>query len=230
MRTERVLERINREMVIAIIRGVGPDDILETVSAIKEGGISNMEVTFDHGSPEGMERTLESIRRVKAFFGDEVNVGAGTVLSAGEVELAAAAGAEYMISPGTDASVIRRTKELGKISMPGALTPSEVCAAYDSGADMVKMFPAGVLGLEYLKAVRAPLSHIPMCAVGGITPENIGLFLAAGIRCFGIGGNLVSPEAIRRREFEKLTETAGRYRQAISRYQTEEMVKHECGK
>ena len=83
----------------------------------------------------------------------------------------------------------------------------------------MKMFPAGVLGLEYLKAVRGPLRHIPMCAVGGINPENIGLFLEAGIRCFGIGGNLVSVEAVRRGGFHKLTQAALGYRQAICQWQ-----------
>lgn len=123
MKTETVLEWIDREMVIAIIRGVGPGQILDTARAIKAGGISNMEITFDHGTPEGIGDTLESIRRVKAGLGDQVNVGAGTVLTAEEAELAAEAGAEYMISPGMDPAVIRRTKELGKISIPGALTP-----------------------------------------------------------------------------------------------------------
>ncbi len=218
MSTQEVLERINRERLIAIIRGVGPDEIVDTAKAVKEGGIFNLEITFDHSCPGGIEATLECIRRVRTCFGDEVNVGAGTVLTAGEVELAAEVGAGYMISPGADTAVIRRTKELGKISIPGALTPTEVCQAYESGADIVKLFPAGVLGLEYLKAVRAPLKHIPMCAVGGISPDNIGMFLAAGIRCFGIGGNLVSPAAVRRKEFGKLTETAAAYRQAVSRY------------
>ena len=202
MKRETVLEWINREMVIAIIRGVEPGQMLDTARAIKAGGISNMEITFDHSTP-----------------GDQVNVGAGTVLTTEEAELAAEAGAEYLISPGMDPTVIRRTKELGKISIPGALTPTEVCEAWDCGADIVKMFPAGVLGLEYLKAVRGPLRHIPMCAVGGINPENIGLFLEAGIRCFGIGGNLVSVEAVRRGDFHKLTQAALGYRQAICRWQ-----------
>ena len=219
MKRETVLEWINREMVIAIIRGVEPGQMLDTARAIKAGGISNMEITFDHSTPEGIGNTLESIRRVKAGLGDQVNVGVGTVLTTEEAELAAEAGAEYLISPGMDPAVIRRTKELGKISIPGALTPTEVCEAWDCGADIVKMFPAGVLGLEYLKAVRGPLRHIPMCTVGGINPENIGLFLEAGIRCFGIGGNLVSVEAVRRGDFHKLTQAALGYRQAICRGQ-----------
>lgn len=144
MKRETVLEWINREMVIAIIRGVEPGQMLDTARAIKAGGISNMEITFDHSTPEGIGNTLESIRRVKAGLGDQVNVGAGTVLTTEEAELAAEAGAEYLISPGMDPAVIRRTKELGKISIPGALTPTEVCEAWDCGADIVKMFPAGV--------------------------------------------------------------------------------------
>lgn len=215
MNAEITLEWIKREMMIAIVRGVSPADIIDTAKALLQGGISNMEITFHHTSTSGINETLRSICAMKDYFGDQINIGAGTVLSVREVELASEAGADYMISPNTDLKVITRTKELGKVSIPGALTPTEICTAYDNGADMIKLFPAGVLGLPYINAVRAPLKHIPVCAVGGIQPETMSSYLKAGIGCFGIGGNLVSLEYIRKGEFVELTRTAKLYRQVL---------------
>lgn len=215
MNAERTLEWIKREKMIAIVRGVSSADIIGTAKALMQGGISNMEITFQHSSAAGINETLRSIEIVKSYFGDQINIGAGTVLSSHDVELASKAGADYMISPNTDLKVIARTKELGKISIPGAFTPTEICMAYDNGADIIKLFPAGVLGLPYISAVRAPLKHIPVCAVGGIRPENMSSYLKEGISCFGIGGNLVSLEHIRKGEFTELTRTAKQYRQML---------------
>lgn len=220
MDIDKVLERIKKEKAIAIIRGVGTDDILDTAKAIKEGGISNMEITFNHNMPGGISETLDSIRQVRSYFGESVNVGAGTVLTPEEVQMSVEAGAGYMISPNVDPDVISATIKAGKVSIPGAFTPSEACIAYKNGAHIIKMFPAGLLGLNYLKAMRGPLKHIPMCAVGGISPENIEEFLVEGIRCFGIGGNLVSLDAIKKRDFRKLTKTAVAYRTVLDRYES----------
>ncbi len=223
MNAVRTMERIKKEKVIAIVRGVTSEDIIETAKALLRGGISNMEITFTHNTPAGINETLESICSVKDFFGDEINLGAGSILSVQEVELASKAGADYMISPNTDPRVITKTKELGRISIPGALTPSEICCAYENGGDMVKLFPAGALGLEYVNALMAPLNHIPVCAVGGIYPENIRGFLKAGVQCFGIGGNLVSIESVRKKDFLELTRTAIQYRQMI-----DDELLHDC--
>ena len=124
------------------------------------------------------------------------------------VQLAADAGAKYIISPDAKEPVIRLTREMGLVSMPGALTPTEVTNAWDWGADFVKLFPLGSLGVGYLKAIRAPLSHIPMLAVGGVNTENVLQYLEAGCVGAGIGGNLVNAQYINNGEFEKITETA----------------------
>lgn len=213
---QEILKKIREEKLIAIIRGVRSSDIIETVNALYDGGIKNVEITFDHECRNGIEETLLKIRTVKQVFGNAVNVGAGTVLSARDVHLAAEAGAEYMISPDTNPAVIRKTKELGKVSIPGALTPSEICMAFDSGADIVKLFPAGIFGTEYVKAIRAPLPHIPICIVGDVTPESIQEFRNIGIDCFGVGGNLVSEKLVENRKFEQIRETARKYCMAVS--------------
>ena len=122
--------------------------------------------------------------------------------------MTARAGGAFIISPDTDVDVIKKTRELGLVSMPGAMTPSEIKAAHNAGADFVKLFPVGDLGASYLKAVKAPLSHIKMMAVGGVNEENAAQFLKAGAVGLGVGGNLAKKEWIEAGEFEKLTAAA----------------------
>ena len=217
MEEAQVLKKIKEDHVIAIIRGVEKKYIIPTVQALKDGGIKAVEITFDHTSPNGIEETAEKIRILRNTFKDEMNIGAGTVLSCKEVEIAAESGADYMISPDTNVAVIKRTKELGKVSIPGALTPSEICVAYSSGADIVKIFPAGNLGLGYIKSILAPLKHIPMCAVGGITPESMEQLRGIGIQYFGIGGKLISLAAVHSGDFQKITDTAKEYTSVLEK-------------
>lgn len=167
-----------------------------------------MEVTF---CPGNEENTLCSIKKLVAEFGEEMHVGAGTVTQVAQVEKAAESGACYMISPNTDIEVIKHTKELGALSIPGALTPTEIQMAWNAGADFVKIFPASSFGVSYIKAVKAPLPHIPMLAVGGIDQYNMKEFINAGIKGFGIGSNIVSQELICSGAYEKLTELAIEY-------------------
>ncbi len=202
------LERIKEEKIIAIIRGVSPSQILSVANALYEGGISMMEITFDQSSPQGIEATTQSLELIHTQMKGKILMGAGTVMTPQQVETAHIHGAEYIISPNVDTAVIRHTKELGMISMPGAFTPSEVATAYEAGADIVKLFPAGLMGPDYIKALRAPLSHIPVSAVGGINEYNIADFWKAGVCCFGIGGNLVDKKAVLNGNWKAITETA----------------------
>ena len=203
-----VLQQIQEKKIIAIIRGVSSKDILETAKALIAGGIRLMEITFDHTSEAGMRNTLECFDTLTRELEGEILMGAGTVMSVEEVELACAHGAKYIISPNVDEAVILRTKELGLVSMPGALTPSEVVQAKNYGADIVKLFPAGDLGIGYIKSVRAPLAHISMAAVGGVNENNIGDFAKVGVDGFGIGSNLVSAKVVAAGDFARITETA----------------------
>ena len=186
---QSVLERIYEEKIIAIVRGIPSGKIAALAQALAEGGVSCIEVTFDQTNPE---ETLTSLRTIKSELGDRICLGAGTVMTVEQVEQAAQAGAEYMISPNVDEAVIRATKALGKVSIPGAMTPTETAFAYQCGADIVKLFPAGLLGPAYIKAVKTPLKHIPVSAVGNITIENCADFIQAGAVGVGVGGNLVS--------------------------------------
>lgn len=212
----RVLERILDEKLIAIVRGVEPEKILPVAQAIADGGIHALEITFDHKTPDGIEKTLESIAFLHSHPELDILLGAGTVLTTQEVEQAVKAGAEYMISPDVNPAVIRRTKELGKISIPGAYSPTEALQAHRAGADLVKLFPAGLLGPAYIRALRGPLGFIRFTAVGNINESNIPEFLEAGVCGFGIGGNLVDRKAIAQNRFSDLTQTAQKLVQAIN--------------
>ena len=153
--------------VIAILRGVTPDNAVEICQALAAGGISLIEITMN--SPEA----LKSIKlAVEHFAGSPVNIGAGTVLSPHEVDAVAGAGGQYIISPNCNPEVIKRTKELGLLSLPGIFTPSEAFTALQSGADFLKLFPAGRLAPEYIKDLKAvvPADFI---AVGGVGADNI---------------------------------------------------------
>lgn len=202
------LERIIERKIIAIIRGIGKKEILPTVAALIAGGIELAEVALTQGDGDKYQEDLEAIAQVCEAFKGRILVGAGTVLSVAQVNQAVAAGAEFIISPNVDGSVIQRTKALTKLSMPGALTPSEIVAAYAYGADIVKVFPAGTLGSDYIKDIKAPLRHIPLLAVGGVNSRNIADFFRAGAVGVGIGGSLVSKQAVTAGNFDHITRVA----------------------
>lgn len=203
---EQVLQAVKENKIVAILRGVDAKDIVAAVDAMYEGGIRLAEITFDQSSAAGIENTRACIRLVAENC--RVIPGAGTVMTPEQVEIAAAAGAKYIISPNADEAVIRRTRELGLVSMPGAFTPTEIASAYAWGADVVKVFPAGQLGPAYIKAVRAPLKHIPLMAVGGVSDANARAFLEAGCAGVGVGGKLVDVKAIAAGDFASVTASA----------------------
>ena len=134
--------------------------------------------------------------------------GAGTVTSLEMLELAKNAGAQFIVSPDTNEEVIKATVAGGMVSMPGALTPTEIVTAHRYGADFVKVFPTANLGASYIKAIRGPINHIRLLAVGGVNEKNIGEFLKAGVNGAGVGGNLVNKEWIKNGEFDKITALA----------------------
>lgn len=212
-----VLDQILAGKIVAIVRGISSEKIVSLAGALEAGGVNCIEVTFDQSSVEKTKDTLAAIRAIKEAFGDKVCVGAGTVMTPEQVRQAVEAGAEYMISPNVDEDVIRETKRLGKVSIPGAMTPSEAAFAYKCGADIVKLFPAGILGAAYIKALKAPLKHIPVTAVGNVTVENCGEFIKAGAVGVGVGGSLVSAKLVDEGKFDEITATAKAYVEALNR-------------
>ena len=199
-----IIESVLKKKIIAIIRGFAPDVCLHLAEAFAKGGIAFVEVTFNQKSPETWKNTAAAIRAISDRFKGDVRVGAGTVLSLEQLDLCEQAGGEYMIAPNVNEGLIRECVRRGLVAMPGAFTPSEAVVAYEAGASFVKIFPAGALGPEYVKALTAPLSHIPFLAVGGISSNNVAEFLKAGCVGAGIGGNLTNKEWIAAGEWGKI--------------------------
>ena len=199
---------VREKRIVAIIRGFAPETCLRLAEAYARGGIGLVEVTFSQKTPETWKDTAAAIAAIRERFAGNVRVGAGTVLTEEQLSMCEQAGGEYMITPNVNASLIRECVRRGLVAMPGALTPSEAVDAWEAGASFVKIFPAGSLGVGYVKAIRAPLSHIPFLAVGGIGPDNIADFVKAGCVGAGVGGNLTNKEWIAAGEWDKIEETA----------------------
>ena len=214
---KKTLEAIEENKIIAILRGIKEDELIPLTEAMYEGGIRLLEITFSAGDPERDSKTAESIKKLVSHFEDRMHIGAGTVLTERQVELVKLAGGKFIISPDTNTEVIKKTRELGLVSIPGALTPTEIMTAHAAGADFVKLFPASVLGAEYVKAVKAPLSHIKLLAVGGIDEKNIADYLEAGVSGFGIGSNITDKTLIADKRFDEITALAKKYVSATRR-------------
>ena len=205
---ESIIDLIEKEKIIAIVRGAEPEQCKAVAKALYAGGIRLMEITYDQRRPESWQATANAIGALAREYEGRMFVGAGTVTNPELVELTAKAGGAFIISPDTDVAVIKKTRELGLVSMPGAMTPSEIKTAHNAGADFVKLFPVGSLGAGYLKAVKAPLSHIKIMAVGGVNEENAAEFLKAGAAGLGVGGNLAKKAWIEAGEYDRLTAAA----------------------
>jgi len=202
------LEFIQENKVITICRKVYGQDLLNLAAALYEGGVKLIEVTFDQADPDCIAKTSECIRQLCENFGDRMMFGAGTVLTKEQVKAAADAGARYIISPNVDPEVIKYTKELGLISIPGAMTPSEILAGHNLGADIIKLFPAGYLGFGYIKDILGPISHVKLCATGGVTEETWGKYLDFGFVGAGISSRLCDKKCIAAGDFAEITRRA----------------------
>ena len=214
MRVQTV-NAIEQEKLIVIVRGVEREYLIPLADALYAGGIRLMELTYDASGKISDEKTAEDIAMLTAHFGDRMLIGAGTVLTEVQVDLTRGAGGRFIISPNTNKDVIRRTRMMDMVSVPGALTPTEVQTAHACGADFVKLFPIGSMGADYLKAISAPLSHIRFLAVGGIDQTNVKTYLKAGAKGFGIGSGIVRKEWVRDGSYAEITKLAREYVSAI---------------
>ena len=213
---QEMIQAVEREKLIAIIRGADRQQCMRVAEALYEGGIRLMEITYNQSDPASFRNTADTIAQLVKQFEGRMLIGAGTVTTPELAEMTAAAGGRFIISPDTNETVIRRTRELGLVSIPGAMTPTEVMQAHNAGADFVKLFPAGLMGSAYFKALCAPISHVKMLAVGGINDRNIGDFLRAGAVGAGISGDLANRAWIEKGEYFKITETAKKLVTAVN--------------
>lgn len=203
------LSQILESKIVAIIRGANPKDVLKIAEALREGGVKALEITMNSSN------AIAVIEEVADKIGDEVLVGAGTVLDAQTARDAISAGAKFIISPTLDIKTIRTTRRYGAISIPGAYSPTEVLNAYSYGGDIIKVFPAS--NASYIKDIRGPLPQIPLMPTGGVNLDNIQQFHQAGAVAFGIASALVdTKQEITDDYLQKLTEKAHRFVHAVS--------------
>lgn len=206
---EQQLAQVLDVGLVAIVRSSSPDSLVSVIGALADGGVTVVEVTLT------VPNALEVIRAAAAQLKDRVLLGAGTVLDTETARMAILAGAEFIVSPTVDLDVIRLCRRYDKLVMPGAFTPTEILTAWEAGADIVKVFPANVLGPTYFQAVRAPLPQVRLMPTGGVDLNNAGEYLRAGACCLGVGSQMVDPKAIAQKDFDFLRGLAWQYTQAV---------------
>ncbi|MFW9911957.1 MAG: bifunctional 4-hydroxy-2-oxoglutarate aldolase/2-dehydro-3-deoxy-phosphogluconate aldolase [Candidatus Thorarchaeota archaeon] len=203
---KKALDRIEKTGIIPIIRVDSSETAMRVADAFLEGGVRIIEVTFS------VPGATDVVRQLADELGDKVLIGTGTVLNAKMVEDALAAGSEFIVSPGYSKELIEATKKHSKLCIPGAMTPTEILDAYNLGSDAVKVFPCGNLGgAKYIKAVRAPLPHIPLVPTGGVNLETAGPLLEAGAFALGVGSAITDRSAIEEGRFEVITENVKKF-------------------
>jgi len=200
---------IEESGIIAIVRFDRSEQLIQVAQAIRAGGVGIIEFTMT--TPNALGMIEESVRE----FGDEVLLGAGTVLDAETARAAILAGAEFIVAPILDPEVIEVCRRYSKVVIPGAFSPTEILTAWQSGADFVKVFPASLGGPSYLKAIRGPLPQVKLIPVGGVSLKNVADFIKAGAVAVAVGGNLVKKRAIAEGNFAELTETARQFVAAV---------------
>jgi 2-dehydro-3-deoxyphosphogluconate aldolase/(4S)-4-hydroxy-2-oxoglutarate aldolase len=206
------LERVVKSGLVAIIRAPSSEKIVSVARALAAGGIDVIEVTFT------VPGALDVLKDVHEELGDEILLGAGTVLDAETARAAILAGAQFIVTPTLRPDVIQLCRRYDKLCMPGAYTPTEILTAWEAGGDIVKVFPADIGGPRYLKTLQGPLPQVPLMPTGGVNLETLGEFLAAGACAVGLGGALVEPAAERSGDMQRIQEQAARFVEAIAAF------------
>ena len=209
MNREEVTHRITSSGLIAIMRHTEARRAIETAEALREASVEVVEVTMNTSG------ALEMLRALTTHFGQNLVIGAGTVLSVDAARQAMDAGARLIVSPHLDEAIVRFSVEHGVVVIPGAFTPTEILRAWTSGASLVKVFPAGPVGPRYLRDLLAPLNDIPLVPTGGVTLDNAADFIRAGAAALGLGSALVDPRLVSAGRFVEITQTARSFLEAI---------------
>lgn len=211
-----IIQAVEDSKLVAIIRGVASEKLIPMAEALYKGGIRLLEITYSANGSTPDSETAANIKALAEHFKGRMFIGAGTVLTLEQVRLTRAAGGQFIISPDVNEDVIRETRRNGMVSMPGALTPTEIQNAHRFGADFVKLFPISDLGAGYVKAVKAPLSNVKLLAVGGINENNMADYLNVGVCGFGIGSNLTDKKLIEAEDWDGITHLAEKFVKAVN--------------
>src|SRR5579884_2675001 len=216
MASKEILASLTEAGIVPVVRCSSAEGAVEAVAALYRGGIRAAEITM---TVPGAVRALE---KAADRFGGEMVLGAGTVLDPETARICMLAGAEFFVTPSLRVSTIEMAKRYSKVICPGALTPTEVLAAWEAGADAVKVFPCGnVGGAKYIKALKGPFPQIEMIPTGGVNLETIGDFLKAGACAAGVGGELVDNKLVAEGKFDVIEDRARQYLAAIARARSE---------
>lgn len=199
------LQRVLDGGLVAIIRAPSSEQLVSVARALYEGGIDVIEVTLT------VPRALEILAEVRKDLGDKILLGAGTILDPESARAALFAGAEFIVSPTLNHDVIRLCQRYDKVVMPGVFTPTEVLSAWEAGADVVKIFPADVVGPAYLKALQGPLPQVRMMPTGGVNLQTLQNFMSAGACAVGLGSSLVEKEAVQTGNMDRIRDLASQY-------------------
>ena len=211
MSTSQLLRRVLDVGIVAVIRAPEPAGLVEVIRALADGGITVAEVTLT------VPKALDVIREARRALGDEVLLGAGTVLDPEACRAAIDAGAEFIVAPTLNLDVIALCGRSDTLVMPGAFTPTEILTAWEAGADIVKVFPADVVGPAFFKAMRGPLPHIRLMPTGGVDLATAADFLRAGACCLGVGSQLVDRKLVAARQFDQIRDLAAKYVEVVRR-------------
>lgn len=206
---QQIVQRIEEIGGVAVVRMQEPQKLLRVAEALHAGGLPVIEITMT------VPNAIAMIEQAARELGDEVLLGVGSVLDAETARAAIQAGARYVVSPVFKPEVITASHELGVPAMPGAFTPTEAQLAHEAGADVIKIFPADVVGMAFFKAVKAPLPHLKLMPTGGVSLTNAGDWIQAGACAVGVGSALLDKAAIARGDYERLTENARTLRRSI---------------
>ena len=209
---------IEKEKLIVIFRGVKKEQMPKLLPVLYRAGVRIIEIAYNHRDSKTIETTCELIKTAKEIMGDKMMVGAGTVLNKKMVVEAYKAGAEFIFSPNVNTDVIKLTKELGLISIPGAYTPTECMTAYDAGADVIKMFPITLNDVDYIKNIMRPLSHVPFICVGGVSVEAIPAYMEAGAIGVGTGISILKPELLEAEKYDEIEKLAKAHVDVLKQY------------
>ena len=202
-------DRFYKIPLVGILRGFAPEQVRTLAKICADGGLPSLEITMN--SP----CVCELISELAEQYGSSLNIGAGTVCNLDELELALGAGASFIITPYLNVEVIRECKNRGIPIFPGAFTPTEIYLAWDAGADIVKVFPASSVGPGYLKDLSGPFPQIKLMPTGGVTPETIGAFKAAGAVAFSVGSSLFDKRRIDAGEYDWVSDQLARFTAAL---------------
>jgi 2-dehydro-3-deoxyphosphogluconate aldolase/(4S)-4-hydroxy-2-oxoglutarate aldolase len=205
-----VLNHMMSEGLVPVIRVSSAKEAIDVADAIKEGGVTLIEITMS------VPGAIDTIKELTQKYKDEIIMGAGTILDPETGRAALLAGAQFIVSPTLNLDLIQLAHRYSAVVVPGAMTPTEILTAWNAGADMVKVFPAAQLGgPEYIKALRGPLPQILLVPTGGVNLQNAGAFIKAGAAALGVGGELVDKKAVKERNFNIITENTRAYLKAI---------------